>query len=276
MPLPAPLLPPIAPEAPADARCSKHPEERATGTCQRCGAFVCRQDFKLLDLKVFCTECAVRPEVDYLEAYRLQYWGKRDAWAWLFGLGGVLNVLTGLALAAALLVKGEPAAASELVVAAVVVAVGINSLCFWAGLAFARVGLFAGIAALGIANVATMGAAGVGSVIFPLLIALSVVNGTRNKLFFKLEVSRADLKKAWDTFHNNTIARNATTLGVAGLLIPVFAPAAIICGVIGLKRVNPHAFPPIGNRGRAIGGIALGAVGTVLWIGLGVLMFLGR
>ena len=259
---------------PADARCARHPEAKATSTCYRCGAFVCAQDFALLDGHVFCPDCAARPEVDYLEAYRLKYWGKRDGWAWAMGLGGLLNVLAAVLLLVAAL-SSEHAPGSALLALATL-AIGANGLLFWAGFPLARVGLFVGLGLLGLLNMMTMGPAGAGSIAVPLIVAASAVMGTRNKLFFKQAVARTELKRAWDLFHNNTIARSATTLGVAGLLIPVFSPLAVICGVIGLKRVNPDAHPPIGNKGRAIGGIVLGALGPLLWGGVFLLIRLAQ
>lgn len=267
MPL-APLLPDAA--VPPDARCARHPEVKATATCSRCGAFGCSQDLRLLDLKTFCLDCAARPDVDYLEAYRLKYWGKRDSWAWIFGAGGVLNVVVALALVATALLRPERGVV-DVLTALCILAVGANSLAFWAGRPFARVGLFVGIVLIGVVNAATAGPASAGPLIIPLIVAASVVASTRNRLFFKLAVSRADLKKAWDLFHNNAMARNAATLGVGGLLVPIFIPFAIVCGVIGYRRVDPTAYPPIGNKGRAIAGIALGIVGLLLWAGLGAL-----
>jgi hypothetical protein len=224
-----------------------------------------------VELQMFCAECAVRPEVDYLEAYRLQYWGKRDSWAWLYGVGGLLNFLIGLAMAADSL--GRPEALAE---AAVLLLSGVNSVLFWLGFRVARLGAVLGILAAGMIHVVANGAQGLAATVLPLIITLSVISSTRNKLFFKLDVSRSELRKSWDTFHNNTIARSASTLGVAGLLIPVFAPFAIGCGIVGLRRVNPNALPPIGNKRRAVAGIVLGVVGLVLWTGLLVLMWASK
>src|SRR5688500_8794493 len=96
---PTPVSPaPDAANVPAAARCADHPEAPATGTCFRCGRFFCAQDAKPLFGRTFCTTCAARPDVDYLEAFRLKYWGKRDIWAWLFGIGSALNVINAAGL----------------------------------------------------------------------------------------------------------------------------------------------------------------------------------
>ena len=136
---------------------------------------MCAQDFALLDGHVFCLECAARPDVDYLEAYRLKYWGKRDGWAWAIGLGGLLNLLAAvLSVVAAL---GSESKAAGLLLALATLAIGVNGLLFWAGFPLARVGLFVGIGLLGLLNVVTMGPAGGGSIVLPLIVAASAEIG---------------------------------------------------------------------------------------------------
>lgn len=253
--------------------CPRHPDVAAVASCRRCGAFVCAQDSVQVEASVFCPECAARPDVDYLEAFRLKFWGKRDSWAWFFGIGGAFNLLTGLALVVGALLNNQLAAVP---VGVVVVALGVSGVLFWFGLPLARWLLLGGVALLGVAQAVTLGPAGMLSIVIPLLVVGSAIFNTRNKLFFKRDVTRAELKKSWDILHNNTIARSSTTLGIGGLLIGFFAPLAIITGVIGLRRVDPTAHPPIGNKGYAIAGIVLGAIGTLLWGGITLAIILGK
>ena len=86
---------PIA--APEGARCSLHPDRPALLACQRCGAFICEDDQCPIDGALYCPPCAARPDVDYLDAFRLKHWGVRDSWAWLFGLGALLNAAIAIA-----------------------------------------------------------------------------------------------------------------------------------------------------------------------------------
>jgi hypothetical protein len=64
----------------------------------------------------------------------------------------------------------------------------------------------------------------------------------------------------------------ALWLGLAGvglgfmLMFAVLTPAAIICGVRGLREI--HAQPQLTGRARAWWGIILGLVAPFLWVGL--------
>lgn len=251
-----------------EATCPRHPGAAVVGTCARCGTFLCVEDHKLLGAKSYCADCAARPDVDYLEAFRLKYWGKRDGWAWFFGVGGALNLLlaVGTVVNAA---SGEGALGRDLVVALVTAGVltvaGLNGVLFWLGVPLARYGLLLVTALASALQFAVMGPAALLVFAMPLLIAVNVFTNWRTRLFFKLEVSRGTLQRAWDLLHNNTIARQAAIAGVAGLVFPPFAPVALIMGVIGLRRVDPNAWPPIGKKAHAIGGIALGALATLGW-----------
>ena len=97
----------------------------------------------------------------------------------------------------------------------------------------------------------------------------SAFTSTRNRLFFRDEVSREKLKRDYDRLANNLLARNAFALGFFSLLMPPVAPIAIVCGAIANARVNPNAKPPVGKRAYAIAGIVLGVAGAGLgafWI----------
>lgn len=253
---------------PPGATCPKHPGAPAVATCRRCGTFVCAADLALLDGAKFCQDCAARPDVDYLEAFRLKYWGQRDAWAWFFGVSAVLNLLLGGGMVAGTL--ADPKASNglwgvNLMLGGALVAWAVISGAFWAGARWSRPALLFVVGALGLAQVLVAGPAGLVALIFPLLIVGSALINVRTKLFFKMNAPRDQLKKQWALLHDNVIARNAFTLGFAGLAIPIFAPLALVMGVIGVRRVDPTAYPPIGRKGYAIAGIVTGALGTLGW-----------
>jgi hypothetical protein len=252
------------PDAPVaqEARCFVHPEEPALGTCIRCGTFFCAQDRRTVGDKDYCASCAMRPEVDYLEAFRLKYWGKRDVWAWLVAFGALINLVFGLQL-----LVSSP---ENLLFAIISLAATAVGACFWAGLPFARPALcFVPIVSL-LVGLVTQGPRALVSGLMPILITLFIYSDTRNKLFFREQVPPEALQKAWDLYSNNRIARAGFLLSILGILMPPVAPVALVCSIIGLRRVDPAAYPPIGRRGQAIAGIVLGSIG-ILW-GLALLV----
>lgn len=231
--------------------------------CARCGAFITgRADLKLLHGRVYCATCAARPDVDHLEAFRLKYWGKRDIWGWLIGLG----TLSSLGLLVTNATSGEFIAAT-LNVFGIVVAV-----CFFLGLRWARYGLLVSLV-LNVGNNVLSAEPGfqvqAASVfVFPLVIVLSILNDTRNQLFFKLDVSRTNLQKAWDLYQNNTAARAGVMLAFFSLIMPPIAPIALIASLVGLRNVDPEATPPIGRKGQAITGIVVSGLCLLIWGGV--------
>jgi hypothetical protein len=246
---------PAAPVA-QDARCFVHPEEPALGTCARCGTFFCARDRRTVGDKDYCASCAARPEVDYLEAFRLKYWGKRDVWAWLVAFGAIINLMFGLQLLAS--------GTENLLFAIIALASAAVGACFWAGLPFARLALcFVPIISM-LVGVVTQGAQAFVSGMLPIFITLIIYSDTRNKLFFREEVSPEALRKAWELYSNNPVARAGFLLSLLGILLPVLAPVALVCSIIGLRRVDLKAHPPIGRKRQAIAGIVLGSMG-ILW-----------
>ena len=240
------------------AMCHAHPHEPARGTCTRCGTFFCAADYEVVLGKVYCTACAGLPEVDYLEGFRLERWGKRDTWTWLIGAGAVVNVLLGLSLLAT-------SAESMLVPGLFSLAAGAVGACFWRGMPWARTAfLFVPVGSI-IINVMLTGPAAIAQGVVPLAIVISIYNDTRNQLFFKQPVSREKLQKAWHLYMNNTMARAGFLLAILGLLVPGVGVIAIICSIIGLRRVDPNAHPPIGRKGQAIAGIILGSLEVLGW-----------
>lgn len=244
--------------AASQARCQSHPERSVLGACSRCGTFFCELDWKRVDGRDYCAPCAARPDVDYLEAFRLKYWGRRDAWAWFIGLGSLFHLATALSG----LVSGIGQEKLYFVPLLVVGAVGV---CFWFGMPFARRALWfiplvfmVGVALFGNVLAALLG-------VVPLLFAAAIYQDTRNRLFFKQPVSRNALQKAWHLYANNTVARTGFQLSLFGLLFPVFAPFGLVCSLVGLRRVDLEARPPVGRKGQAIAGIVLGAVSLLGW-----------
>ncbi|MFP2911910.1 DUF4190 domain-containing protein [Pyxidicoccus sp. 3LFB2] len=247
------------------SRCHAHPDLPVLGACARCGTFYCEQDRWVVNGKAYCEACSVRPEVDYLEGFRQKCWGKRDAWSWLVGFGAVFNALSGILI----LASGEP---STIPFGVFGLAAGAVGMCFWLGMPWARTALIGVPVGSMVLGALGEGGAAVGRGLVPLLITIAIYNDTRNKLFFKQEVLPEALKKAWHLYMNNTMARAGVMLGVLGLFVPGVGAVALICSIIGLRRVDPNGNPPIGRKGQAIAGIILGGLATLGWGGFFVSM----
>lgn len=257
----------VASAVPADARCSLHPDRAATAACARCGAFVCGEDRQNVGGSLYCPTCAARPEIDYLEAFRQKHWGKRDGWAWLMGFGSVVSTIIGLGS----LVNGfMTESGMALFLGGILLAqAGVQGSYFF-GLQWARWAVFA-VPAVSIAfQMSQNPAAAAGPFVGMALLASAYFN-TRNRLFFRVEVTREALRKAWDLYANNTLARTGFILS---LLFGMLAPISLVLSIIGLTRVNPNAHPPIGRKGQAIAGIVISSVSIAAWGAIAVVMLL--
>jgi hypothetical protein len=242
--------------------CAAH-QAPAVAVCHRCGVFLCALCSVPVDANVFCAACAARPEVDYVEAYRLNHWGRRDGWAWAFGLGGVLNLIIAVPVLATAFKRSSFAPQVALGLG-MLLAAGSGFAWFfrqvWAR--WAVVVLFVLFAA----EVAfTAGVSVVPALIFPTAILISAFNSVRSQLFFKLDVPRERIRRDWQLYHDNPAARSAVLLGVSGLLVPGFGLLAIGFALWAFKRVNPVAHPPVGGRRNAVIGLVLGVIDTLLW-----------
>jgi hypothetical protein len=244
------------PLGPITSRCATHPEEAATGTCTRCGSFHCEQCRRFILGRPYCATCAQRPDINYLELFRLKLWGQRDSWAWTIGLYGL-----GLAVFAGLMaVNGQyvPALAAGACAGA--------SVAFFLGVPWSRLALI--LTPLGFAVVC--GVLSHFPALIPLvllfLFALSAYGNTRSQLFFRREVPVPRLQRLWHQREDNPLAGHAVSFGLGGLFFPLFAPLAIVLGVTALRRVNPDAMPPIGRKGQAMAAIVLGVVTMGAWL----------
>ena len=237
------------------APCPTHPDQPVIGACARCGGFVCAVDSKLFEAKLYCAACAVREDVDWLVGFRNKYQGQRDGWAGLFGRGAGAQTVT----AVTMFIEPE-----SRLMAPIVLLAALGGALWWLKKPVARwVVLLSLVASSGFLAL-TVSPLFIFTAVVPIIIVTSVINATRTKLFFEPDVTRDELKRMWELYANNQVARYALTLGVSGLPIWPFAPIALACGVAGLVRVDPNARPPIGRKGSAIAGMVLGVVGMVI------------
>lgn len=243
-------------------RCGIHLDAPATGTCERCGTFYCEQDVRHVLGKKYCSPCAARPDVNYLESFRLKYWGKRDTWAWLFGIGALANT----AMAIGLIVAGQ------YLLAAFLAGAGLVGVFYFLGQPWTRYAVLALPLLNVVLGLATAHPEQAIASVLPFIISVGIFTDTRNKLFFKVEISEQALQKAWNLYANNQLARTGLILAVFSLIAFPAAPIALVLSIIGLRRVDPDAYPPIGKRVHAIAGIIIsGGVTALMVLGLAML-----
>lgn len=258
------------------ATCTAHGAP-AVATCERCGVFLCEADRRTLDAHVYCERCVVLPEVDYLERYRLEFWGKRrDGWSWLFLIGGLINTAMVVSMITRSIIQDHKFQEFDAIFVAVLVPFAIAQLGWFFKQRWARVLLPVLFLAVVVLMGSVAGLASLPGFLIPALVIFSAFNAVRSRLFFEIEVPRETLKKDWSLYHDNPIARAGMTLSLSGLLIPGFAVAGLVCGLIGLRRVDPQAMPPVGNKRAAQIGVAFGVLGTLGWLTVAVVMYLDR
>lgn len=247
-------------------RCAQHPERVATGICDRCGSYYCRDCVKTLAGKKLCASCLAIPGVDYIAETRAKLWGKRDGWVWYFGLLGTLGMF-----AATVEALVRQAVLNALIGA---IAVAVNASYFMLK-PWSRKALFALFPLYAIntwLNIRAQGgsateefaavAAGGGATMFVLFVGAAYAD-PRNHLAFKLDIPDEALARYYQSRLSNPSARRALAYGLLSIPIFLCAPFALVFGVLAWRRADPKAWPPRGGRGMAVAGMLLGLVGVV-------------
>jgi ribosomal protein L12E/L44/L45/RPP1/RPP2 len=225
--------------------------------CARCGTYVGESSQLILE-KRYCANCAERRDVNFAKYYRDEYWGKRDSWAWFFGVTGALTVGAG---ALTLLNTGS-------LLGLVVLLSGFPGILFWSGWPPARLLLVVSTIFFMIAGFIAGGRSGLLSVIF----ALWAIFSPRNKLFFRIEPTEAELAAGFHAANSNHAALWSRGLALVSVLTVVLwivirefawltgflAGGALVLGVIGLSNVKPKSVPPIDGKTAAVVGTVLG------------------
>ncbi|MDF1660463.1 MAG: B-box zinc finger protein, partial [Planctomycetota bacterium] len=71
--------------------CKNHEDRAATSSCERCGDFVCAECTRSVRQRGLCPDCIDRYELPDLTTFKINCWGKRDAYVWVLGLSGSLG-----------------------------------------------------------------------------------------------------------------------------------------------------------------------------------------
>lgn len=248
-------------------QCPVHAEEAVLGTCERCGDFVCRLDSEIVDKKRFCKNCSTKSDVDWLEAYRRELLGTRDGYAFLYGVLGPIGNLAQLGFVAWAAAQGAPG----MIVPGLTIAVFLaNGIAYFLGRPVARWGVIvlplagAGfvLAAPGGLRPQELGSL-VGMNLVAFLFGIAAFASPRNKLYFRLDVTEAQLRKLYSIYKDNRLADFGFLLSL-GAVLPGVGIVSLALSWIALRRVDPDARPPVGKKGRAISGIVLSIVGILV------------
>lgn len=271
--------------------------------CARCGTFVVAGDVReLLGLRL-CEQCASRPELAQVDAFRRRHLGRRTLGVWLVGAAAPLCALVAFDDLQRALAEGgtwRMWAAGALEVAA-----AVGSGAYFAGRRWARPVLFLlpFVPAAGLGETASAPVT-VGLYAVALVGAVALLfryRSVRERLFFRLEVAPGALERSWRRSAPNRIAQlaarlalglSAATLAVliasdpviektggraepyvlgSVVLLLLLIALATFLGVIGLTRYRPSATPPVGGLPSGLTALGLGG----LWLAIVLVGTLG-
>lgn len=237
--------------------------EAVAATCARCGVFVSPATLVWLHGQAYCSNCAARPEVAHLRAWRDAHWGRRDAWAWLMGFFAVLEVVGGVGD----LVAGRANAVMLLFS-------GVVHSLFFAGVKVARALFVLNLVVVGGVMLVGQGPVALPSLLLLGLLGRAVLADVRTLLFFRLEPSEDELRlgalansNPWSSWglRASVIAWCTVALWESGpdplpwLSFALGASGAVLGGV-GASRVDLKRVPPVGQGVRAWVALVLGVL----------------
>lgn len=242
--------------------CPKHPGAEAVGTCTRCGRFFCAAEAKRLGTGVYCEECAMRAEVDWLGKHYAQFQGRRSGLVWFLLLLGV--PLSGIGVTIAVTPSsGTP----ERFFGLALMTWGAACISLFPGKTPVRwVPLLAAFVVGGLVYLATQRElAAVLTASCLILFSVMTLTDLRTRLFFRVPVTRQALEQHYARYGNNPLAVAASRLAFVGLVIPGAGVLAIVLAAVALSRVNGKAVPPVGSAGTAITAIVFSLFTSLLW-----------
>jgi hypothetical protein len=264
--------------------CAKHPEKNATLSCERCGDFICDGCVKIVGKRKVCEDCTQIDGINYLDNYKRSIWGKRDGFVWLFGgLGTVFSagytvLFLFLAITAFASGASNPEQGFYLLIPSIVFGlIFVIDLSYLLLKKWARFGLlFLPVLQVLPSLIVTSMEGGdaenmgrtCGASIIPFVFVVSAFASSRNRLAFKIDVSEAKLERLYQIYIDNGAARYGQLLSVVGFLLPPFLLVALVLSIVGLRRVDSEAWPPVGGKSKAIRGLLISILGILGWIGI--------
>lgn len=257
--------------------------------CDRCGNFTDPADLREVFGKQVCEPCREHQGVDYLQDMVSQYWGRRDNYVWIFGIGGII---TSLAFAVYGLTCTITVALGTYTAAEVV---GIKTLvtglagaalfaCYvlmkpWTRVVLPLFFLVSGLLTVLCYSIVE-GRVSDQAIVWAmlngvcLLLAIAAYRDAQNRLAFQIEITGKQMQRLWSTRHDNPMARTGATLALLSFCVPFLSFVAIICCIIGLTRIDSKAWPPVGGWSNCIAGLII-ALLALLRDATIILSFLG-
>ena len=100
-----------------------------------------------------------------------------------------------------------------------------------------------------------------------LMLSISTWTDVRTKLFFRLPVERAELRRDFVRGGSNPLAVQASRLALLSLFIPGLGVVTLAMGVVAISRINSKAVPPVGNLSVALGAVLFSLFTSLIWFG---------
>jgi hypothetical protein len=247
---------------------------------------------------VYCAVCAEHPEANDLEEFRVRVTGKRDAFAFWYGLVGTfLGGLFAFTFAVIAIFdltgtggKGPFTGQGAALLGAAIYSAFLTVLegAYFFGVARVRVPvallppptlafymiMMGAEAKKGPEFIAMMMGGVLAYLLLPLGIGIASLRSPRNKLFFRLPISKETLRALAESMRNR-YAHAGLISSLVGFLVPGLSLVAVGLCIMGLVNVDSKARPPVGGLVRAIVGLAIGLFATFVWIVWAVMFFVG-
>jgi hypothetical protein len=240
--------------------CPSHPGAESVGACARCGRFYCAPEQIELDGKVYCADCGVREDVDWLGQHYRKLEGKRSGLAW-----AILLIAAPFAALGLFSLVGENSGQQKTIGLALIF-YALAAFVFFTGTRWGRLALLSGATiAGGLLTFAIEDYWGL-LIALPILgLSASAWTDLRTKLFYRVPVARKKLLQHYQREGSNPLAIQASRLALLGLFIPGVGVISLVMGVMSLTRIDKKAVPPVGNLSAAVAAVVFSLFTTAFW-----------
>lgn len=270
----------------AQALCKNHEGTAATASCERCGDFVCDECIQSVRQKRLCRDCIDRYELKDLTAFKVNSWGKRDAYVWVLGLFGTVSfgflflfTLAGLFSAMPGFTLSSDVNSFRLMTLSLLLFLSFGlALSYFFMRRGARQALFFGPFLLTTMLVILAIDSHTSPkmlpfmIVFAFLIPIGIVLGAYrsglNKLAFQISLTDEELQATYHNYVSNKLAYWALLISLLGVLLPMFSFVSLTQGLIALNRSHSRARPRAKRQAVAATAIAFSMLGLLQCVGV--------